>query len=73
MHIVEFSKYFFSWSDSKTILNPSNPPSANPSRRGSREWGGSKHQSHATRPVTGSTMAVFFVALVHHWFVLFQC
>jgi hypothetical protein len=40
------------------LLNLSNQPSANPSRRVSRGWGGLKHKSCAARPATGSTMVV---------------
>ena len=48
-------------------IKPSNQHSANPSRRVSREWGGSKHKSCSARPATGSTMVVLlnFFGLAH--------
>ena len=46
-----------------TILNLSNPPSANPSRIVSWGWGSSKHKSITARPATGYTMVV----LLNFW------
>ncbi len=39
-------------------IKPSNQHSANPSRRVSRGWGGSKHKICAAKPATGSTLVV---------------
>ena len=53
--------------------NVETPPSANPFRRGSQGWGGSKHQSRAVRPVTGSTMVLFFLGWLLFRIEVFCC